>query len=490
MRIIDTMWRKLLDEDLLRGFFADKAALYDNAMWCSLRLGHITDAYEILEKSKTRYLGDLIARRHSDPVRRLEPVTRMFWRFARSPQSAAPGDHGLVVSGLDLTIELAPDPRAELLPERFVTLLQATLSDPAQDWPAYMVAQLWRFAARVEARADDSSYIAVVDRYLDGVQPALAVLRSVMDNPVHAAEAFDEVLEVTENVLADIVLENGSSDYRPWALREYRDLFRAAITGNAPLATMVTAAVTEVVGYLRGAPVPVTGWHGIPIRARDIQIPHITTAQLDAYAETHWQEIARIARGEHAGIAEVTMMLGGQPDTALIEFAVTSQGTVTFLAAGRDTLQGPATGQAPAHPLDACVCPVVTQQALYNELAGDNGWLGHYRRATEDHATDLAVTGWQQSTDRLAVWLYEQLFEPILPWLEKRRIRRLIIIPHRGLHMLPLGAWRSHGDGRYVIDRFDVSYAPSLTIREISRRRRTKPPARLTWSACAARPPA
>ena len=82
-----------------------------------------------------------------------------------------------------------------------------------------------------------------------------------------------------------------------------------------------------------------------------------STAQLDAYAETHWQEIARIARGEIAGIAEATAMLGGQPDTALIEFAVTSQGTVIFLAGGGDTPFNLGTAQAPAHPPDISICP-------------------------------------------------------------------------------------------------------------------------------------
>lgn len=476
MRIIDTMWRKLLDEDLLRGFFADKAALYDNAMWCSLRLGHITDAYEILEKSKTRYLGDLIARRHSDPTRRLEPVTKMFWRFARSLRSAAPADHGLVVSGLELTTELSPDSMAELLPERFVILRRTTYGDSDRAWAVNMVAQLWRFAARVEARADDGSYIAAVERYLDGVQRPLATLRSVLERPARATDAFDEILRMTGSAFAGITLpENGFSDYRPWALGEYGDFFEAAITGNVPLATIVVEAVMEVISYLRGAPVPVTGGDAVAIRARDINMPRITTTQLDAYAETHWQEIARIARGEIAGIAEATAMLGGQPDTALIEFAVTSQGTVIFLAAGGDTPFKDGTGQAPAHPLDMFICPAVTQQALHSQLVGGNGWLGHYRRATEDYAADLAVARWQRATDRLAAWLHEQLLEPILPWLEERHIRRLIVIPHRGLHMLPLGAWRSRGDGRYLIDRFDVSYAPSLTIREICRRRRIQP---------------
>jgi CHAT domain-containing protein len=41
--------------------------------------------------------------------------------------------------------------------------------------------------------------------------------------------------------------------------------------------------------------------------------------------------------------------------------------------------------------------------------------------------------------------------------------------------MLPIGAWRAYGSDDYVVDRFDVSYAPSLTISEVCRRRRTQP---------------
>ena len=61
---IEELWFALLDEDRLRGFFRDKAHLYERAGICCLRLGHDGLAIECLERAKTRYLGDLIARRH------------------------------------------------------------------------------------------------------------------------------------------------------------------------------------------------------------------------------------------------------------------------------------------------------------------------------------------------------------------------------------------------------------------------------------------
>ena len=60
--------------------------------------------------------------------------------------------------------------------------------------------------------------------------------------------------------------------------------------------------------------------------------------------------------------------------------------------------------------------------------------------------------------------LYEQLLAPLLP-----SCRRLIFVPHELLHHLPLHAL--FDGSRYVMDRFQVAYAPSASVYALCRTR-------------------
>jgi CHAT domain-containing protein len=66
-------------------------------------------------------------------------------------------------------------------------------------------------------------------------------------------------------------------------------------------------------------------------------------------------------------------------------------------------------------------------------------------------------------------WLHAELFRPVEPWLRSRRVRRLLVVPHRGLHLLPVTAWWSANRRRrrYVADDYEVCFAPSLTLLQI-----------------------
>jgi hypothetical protein len=65
------------------------------------------------------------------------------------------------------------------------------------------------------------------------------------------------------------------------------------------------------------------------------------------------------------------------------------------------------------------------------------------------------------------------LFIPLLPWFSANGVRHMIVVPHRGLHLLPPAAWfTSTGRRRrYVGDRFDVTVALSLALLNICRER-------------------
>src|SRR5205085_319007 len=45
-------------------------------------------------------------------------------------------------------------------------------------------------------------------------------------------------------------------------------------------------------------------------------------------------------------------------------------------------------------------------------------------------------------------------------------VRRLVVVPNRGLHMVPLASWWQRVGRRrwYVVDEFEVCTAPSLTL--------------------------
>ena len=64
--------------------------------------------------------------------------------------------------------------------------------------------------------------------------------------------------------------------------------------------------------------------------------------------------------------------------------------------------------------------------------------------------------------------LYEDLFSPVHRWLEDegKRIENIVFVPHLALHNLPLHLmqYRGNGRSRYLIEDYEISYAPSLTM--------------------------
>lgn len=72
----------------------------------------------------------------------------------------------------------------------------------------------------------------------------------------------------------------------------------------------------------------------------------------------------------------------------------------------------------------------------------------------------------EKSAQRILSSLYEKLFEPLEGFIEGAE---LIVVPHGPLHQAPFHALF---DGeRYLIDRFEVSYAPSARVYTLCRKR-------------------
>ena len=74
--------------------------------------------------------------------------------------------------------------------------------------------------------------------------------------------------------------------------------------------------------------------------------------------------------------------------------------------------------------------------------------FGQLRRASDEHLTRF----------------YEMIFAPLESAIEGTR---LVIIPHGALHYLPFHALRD--DGGFLVDRFELSYAPSAAVLKLCR---------------------
>lgn len=82
-----------------------------------------------------------------------------------------------------------------------------------------------------------------------------------------------------------------------------------------------------------------------------------------------------------------------------------------------------------------------------------DSYLGQLKRATDDYLARLG----------------ELVFAPLHGLIENERI---VIIPHGALHYVPFHALR---DGRdYLVDRFEISYAPSAAVLKLCRARRSQ----------------
>ncbi len=126
-------------------------------------------------------------------------------------------------------------------------------------------------------------------------------------------------------------------------------------------------------------------------------------------------------------------------DLAVLSFLVTERQTWVFVVHRKE-------GQLRIE----CVPLNVSEQQLQEDIA----WL-------RDQITKIRSVGATLSR------LYNQLIVPIQPFLKGKR--RLVVIPDGLLHALPFQALQDP-DNRYLVERFVISYAPSLTTLAVLQR--------------------
>jgi|GEM_PF-7089682 len=87
---------------------------------------------------------------------------------------------------------------------------------------------------------------------------------------------------------------------------------------------------------------------------------------------------------------------------------------------------------------------------------------------------------WTELTETILALLQEHIFAEIWQYLSRKRIKKIYVIPHRALNVLPLHAVscirREKGkeEKRYLIQDFEISYSPSANVLKVCQRRSGK----------------
>jgi CHAT domain-containing protein len=171
--------------------------------------------------------------------------------------------------------------------------------------------------------------------------------------------------------------------------------------------------------------------------------------------------------------ADEIIALARDADATLVLFRVTEAGSFVFLV-------------FPDGETDVVEVPDFTTAAL-NELLvkfedgkASDGWVVRYYRyqvalAEGNPAEALhARQSWLGKMDETLGTLYQRLLKPVherLKGWQRRALPadhppHLVLVPNRGLAILPLHAcwWEEDGVRKYLLDEFVIRYAPSLSV--------------------------
>jgi len=171
--------------------------------------------------------------------------------------------------------------------------------------------------------------------------------------------------------------------------------------------------------------------------------------------------------------ADEIIALAQDADATLVLFRVTKAGSFVFLV-------------FPDGKTDVVEVPGFTTEAL-NELLvkfedgkASDGWVVRYYEyqmawAEGNRAKAVrARQNWLEKMDETLGILYQRLLKPIHERLKgwgkqvapTGRLPHLVLVPNRGLAILPLHAcwWEEDGVRKYLLDEFVIRYAPSLSV--------------------------
>lgn len=170
--------------------------------------------------------------------------------------------------------------------------------------------------------------------------------------------------------------------------------------------------------------------------------------------------------------------LAGESGTTLVIFRVTESGSYIFLV-------------FPSGRTDVVQVPEFSTSVLSEilvKIAGDevvDGWVMCYydcqasfhraQQTKKKEDEEIARRSWQNWLDTMDTTLgevYRRLLDPVHQRLKEQEqtsgesIKRVVMVPNRGLAILPLHAcwWEEGGERRYLLDEYIINYAPSLSV--------------------------
>lgn len=173
-------------------------------------------------------------------------------------------------------------------------------------------------------------------------------------------------------------------------------------------------------------------------------------AQLFRRLEVSDSSFAEIHRMKAASATDLRDSL--DPGETAIEYFITGNQVSAFVATTRGVkvARGIAARRDVEHSLQSLRFQI--EKFNYGARYVD-AHFGQLRRAADEHLSRL----------------YEAVFEPVAQMIEGDR---LVIIPHGALHYVPFHALRDRSG--YLVDRFEISYAPSAAVLRLCRARRAR----------------
>ena len=382
MEVIDRMWFALLEEDKLRDFFYDKAELYERASLCCLRLRHYTFAFEILEKAKTRYLGDLIARRQMDPKRRLAREIQEFWRSvklagkkAKEPtraQSEA-GSNQMVIQ----TVETGSLPVGErvMMPRYLIKFLRIVKKGKGStDYFSGLIEKTWKAISGIHVlqneefeKSQEENFYEIIEEGLEEIYQSIFQWDSNWEDPYlfHFSEFTIDQDRYTEAARKLLSLE---VNFPLWVFHEYREAIFSVIfrlkkatefeeeashdREELEFDWAFIRAFREALNFILKHEPVIGEWLDEPDSpglnalifhsgnqedsAEGRKSPSsIVEDAWEKVEKSRWRYIAQLARGESIGFMEALKSLEGLKNTAQLEYQITEFGTVVYILYSR-----------------------------------------------------------------------------------------------------------------------------------------------------------
>jgi CHAT domain-containing protein/HEAT repeat protein len=503
METIDKLWFALIEDETLEqrtlSFFADKADLYEQAALCNLRLGHAALSLECLEKAKTRYLGDLIARRQKKKRQELAREMSGVWQlvdyqFPRQlavSESREVGEH-IVITGV--TKAEAVEEQLAARPERLCRLDEEIGPDAGRVDGLWAIEHMWNLAAHIIHQEVLPEEMEPLSDLYESLRAVRSASRSgEWPLPESDIEAWsDRFREAVRLLLPQGPAYGFLSDFAPtieaWAYGKVEsDRWR-----------LLMEAVVEALDLALDRPVEgrlVFDDLDRPHAVRRVRFDHAAIASeqsdLSVRARTvnraferlssgKWRYVTRAARGVTATFGRSVELLLKTPRTAQVQFGATQKGTIAYIAfSDTNDRSSSASPSSPADHLEVIQIPALTLDALHDRLIRDpNGWFPRYRDAMYRKGRAEQWFGAMNST---LAWLSEALWSPIHELLLSRDVERVRIVPHRILQLVPFAALptgRRLGRVRRLIDSFELHFAPSFTLYDLCTERAASAPSR------------